>query len=147
FLRESRKELGYQEAEVNPLNAFADSDVAPQNFWALLKPLLFNRAFIVVCLLSFGTTIVRETFNIWTPVYLRSYFSYSASNAASTSAVFPAVGAVSVLITGWLSDRLGVTGRSIVMFFGLAVTAAALLVLTSLRGGSPNSTVPLTLIG
>jgi sugar phosphate permease len=147
FLRESRSELGYPEAEVNPLNVFAGSQSRPRGIWALLKPLLFNRAFLFVCILSLGTTIVRETFNIWIPVYLRSFFGYTVADAASTSAIFPAVGAVSVIVSGWLSDRLGVTGRSIIMFFGLAATAEVLTVLTSLRSGSPSSALPLVLIG
>ena len=32
-----------------------------------------SRAFLVVCLLSFGCTIIRETFNNWTPSYLHYY--------------------------------------------------------------------------
>jgi sugar phosphate permease len=147
FLRESRIELGYSEPQVNPLNLFAGSDAKPKNFWELLKPLLFSRAFGVVCLLSLGCTIVRESFNLWTAVYLRDFFGYSASNAASTSAVFPAVGAASVFITGWISDRLGPTGRSIVMFFGLTATVVALVALMSLHAGVTTSIFPVLLIG
>ena len=55
---------------------------------------------------------------------------YSTSKAAGMSAVFPSVGAVSVLASGWLSDRLGANGRSILLFVGLSATAAALLYLT-----------------
>ena len=44
----------------------------------------------MVCLLSLGCTIVRETFNDWIPVYLRDFFGYSMGDAASASAVFPA---------------------------------------------------------
>jgi sugar phosphate permease len=147
FLRESRAELGYAQPQVNPLNLFAGSRSEPRNFLDLLKPLLLSRAFGIVCLLSLGCTIVRETFNIWTAVYLRDFFGYSASSAASTSAVFPAVGAASVFITGWLSDRLGANGRSVVMFFGLAATALALIALTSLRASASTSMWPLLLIG
>jgi hypothetical protein len=39
------------------------------------------------------------------------------ASAASMSAIFPVVGAVSVLATGWISDRLGPSGRSMVMVF------------------------------
>jgi len=147
FLRESRMELGYSEPEVNPLNLFADSSSKPRNLWELLRPLLFNRTFAVVCLLSLGCTLVRETFNTWTAVYLRDFFSYSAASAASTSSIFPGVGAASVLVTGWLSDRLGERGRSVVMFFGLVATALALLALTSLRASASQSMAPLLLIG
>ena len=45
-------------------------------------------------------------------MYLRDYLGYSVSNAARMSSIFPGVGAVSVLATGWLSDRLGVNGRA-----------------------------------
>lgn len=147
FLRESRVEAGYTEAEVNPLNLFGNSASTPKSFGELLKPLLFNRAFIFVCLLSLGTTIVRETFNIWTPEYFRSFFGYSASSAASMSAVFPAVGAVSVIVVGWLSDRLGITGRSMIMFFGLAATAVALGILTSIPRTISTSAIPIALLG
>ena len=70
FLRASRTELGYAEPEVNPLNLFAGSSSEPTNFWQILEPLLLSRTFAVVCLLSFGTTIVRETFGLWIPEYL-----------------------------------------------------------------------------
>ncbi len=147
FLRESRAELVYTEPQVNPLNLFAGSDAKPKNFWELLKPLLFSRAFGVVCFLSLGCTIVRETFNLWTAVYLRDFFGHSASSAASTSAIFPAVGAASVFITGWISDRLGASGRSVVMFFGLSATALALIALTTLHSSAATSMWPLLLIG
>lgn len=147
FLRESRIELGYTPPRANPLNLFAGSKPGPKNFGEVLKTLLLSRAFGIVCLLSLGCTIVRETFNIWTPMYLRDFFGYTESSAASTSAIFPAVGAISVLITGWLSDRLGANGRSLVMFFGLSATAVALLALMFLRAEATASKWPLLLIG
>src|SRR5215469_15187776 len=83
FLRESRVDEGYPEAPVNPLNVFGDTDSKPQNVWNLVRPLLQNPAFIFVCLLSLGCTIVRESFNTWTPVYFHDFFGYTASSAAS----------------------------------------------------------------
>jgi sugar phosphate permease len=147
FLRESRVEAGYSEAKPNPLNLFSESESRPKSVGALLYPLLRSRAFLLVCGLSLGCTIIRETFNIWNPVYLRDYFGYSTSKAAAMSAVFPGVGAVSVLLTGWLSDRLGANGRAIIMFLGLSATAAALLVLTSMRSNTSGSLLPLLAIG
>jgi sugar phosphate permease len=146
-LRESRTELGHPEARPNPLNVYAKSEDSRQNIWAFLKPLLLNRAFLIVCLISLGATIVRETFNIWTPVYLRDFLGHSAASAASLSAIFPFVGAISVVVTGWLSDRFGVNGRSMVMSVGLTVTAVALTLLMSLRSGANGSILPLVLIG
>jgi sugar phosphate permease len=147
LLRESRVEAGFVEAKPNPLNLFAGSESRPASLRLLLLPLVRSRAFLLVCLLSLGCTIIRETFNLWTPVYLRDYLGYSMSNAARMSAVFPGVGAVSVLATGWLSDRLGVNGRSLIMFAGLAATAGALLILMTMQSSSTGSLLPLLAIG
>ena len=147
FLRESRIELGYAEAKPNPLNLYAATESRPRSIRTLLKPLWRSRAFVLVCLLSLGCTIIRETFNIWTPFYLRSYLGYTMSDAAGMSAVFPGVGAVSVLVTGWLSDRLGVNGRALLLFLGLTATAAALLVLMLVRSSTSGALLPLLAIG
>jgi sugar phosphate permease len=146
LLRESRADEGYSEARPNPLNLFASTAARPPGVSALLVPLLRSRAFVLVCLLSFACTIIRETFNTWTPVYLRDHLGYSMSDSAGLSAIFPAVGVVSVLIAGWLSDRLGLTGRSLLLFAGLAGTAAALMVLVSVRPGVSHSMYPILLI-
>ncbi len=147
FLRESRLDAGFIEAKPNPLNLFAASESRPQSLGELLLPLIRSRAFLLVCLLSLGCTIIRESFNFWTPSYLREYLGYSMSNAARMSAVFPGVGAVSVLATGWLSDRLGANSRSLIMFVGLGATAAALLVLMTVRTSSTGPLLPLISIG
>jgi sugar phosphate permease len=147
LLRESRVDAGFPEAQPNPLNLYAASESKPKNLKALLLPLLRSRAFVLVCLLSLGCTIIRETFNVWTPVYMRDYLGYSMSNAARMSAIFPGVGALSVLASGWLSDRLGLNGRSLLLFLGLTATAAALLVLMAQRSSASGSLFPLLTIG
>jgi sugar phosphate permease len=147
LLRESRVDAGYEPAKTNPLNLFAASEEAPAGLRELLMPLWRSRAFVLVCLLSLGCTIIRETFNSWTPLYLHDYLGYTTSNAAGMSAVFPAVGAISVLITGWLSDRIGVSGRSLIMFLGLCTTAAALLLLMSMHSSRTGALLPLLAIG
>ena len=146
WLRESRVEGGHAEATPNPLNLFAARESPPASIAALLLPLFRSRAFLLVCLLSFACTIIRETFNTWTPVYLRDHLGYSTSQAASLSALFPGVGVVSVLLAGWLSDRLGLNGRSLLLFVGLTATAAALL-LMSLHPGLTSPLLPLAAIG
>jgi sugar phosphate permease len=147
FLRESRVDSGFDEAAPNPRNLFAGSSSRPASLKLLLLPLFRSRAFLLVCLLSFGCTIIRETFNQWTPIYLRDYLGYSTSNAARLSSVFPGVGAVSVLASGWLSDRLGPNGRSLLLFVGLGAASAALLVLMTMHSSSTGSLLPLIAIG
>jgi len=146
WLRESRVEAGHPEATPNPLNLFAATESPPASVGALLLPLLRSSAFLLVCVLSFTCTIIRETFNTWTPVYLRDHLGYSTSHAATLSALFPGVGAVSVLLAGWLSDRHGLNGRSLLLFLGLTATAGALLLLMSLRPAAPP-VLPLAGIG
>ena len=147
WLRESRAELGHAEATPNPLNLFAASESRPASVGALLLPLLRSRAFLLVCLLSFACTIIRETFNTWTPVYLRDHLGYSLGHSAGMSAIFPGVGVASVLLAGWLSDRLGLNGRSLLLFLGLTGTAAALLVLMSVRSGPSGGFLAVVVIG
>jgi sugar phosphate permease len=147
WLRESRIDEGHTPATPNPLNLFAQSEAPPASVWALLGPLVRSRAFLLVCLLSFGCTIVRETFNTWNPQYLHDQLGFSPSRAASFSAVFPAVGVLSVLGAGWLSDRLGLNGRALLMFLGLTGTAAALLVLMTVHPGATNTVFPVVMIG
>jgi sugar phosphate permease len=147
FLRESRAALGFEEARTNPLNLFAQSESRPDSVMALLRPLFLSPAFQLVCLLSFGCTIIRETFNMWTPVYLRDYVGYNAGDAAWLSSIFPGVGAVSVFLMGWLSDRLGVNGRALLMFIGLCATVVALLLLMSVPSKTTGTPLPLLGIG
>src|SRR6201998_916663 len=131
LLRESRAEQGHPEATPNPLNLFAASETRPASVGALLLPLLRSRAFLLVCVLSFACTIIRETFNTWTPMHLRDHLGYSLRRSAGVRAYSPGVGVASVLLAGWLSDRLGLNGRSLLMLLGLTATAAVLLVLLS----------------
>lgn len=147
LLRESRTELGFAEATSNPQNLYGDSEAKPASLAALVLPLFRSRAFLMVCLLSLGCTIVRETFNDWIPVYLRDFFGYSMGDAASASAVFPALGAVSVIGAGWLSDRLGANSRAAVMAVGLTATAIALGLLGLLRSSTHSPLLPLVAIG
>jgi len=146
WLRESRVDAGHREAEVSPRNVFAGHALEPQGISALLRPLLRNHAFNLVCLLSLGCTIVRESFNAWTPQYLTSHVGFSAGSAASWSSVFPWAGAASVLFAGWISDRLGMNGRSLILMTGLGASAVALTLLAAAPSGLDHSALALTLI-
>ena len=137
LLKESRASIGMAEPEVNPLNLFGaeGSDPKLSSLRDLLAPLYRSPAFWIVCALSLGTTLVRETFNTWTPTYFNQVAGYGKAEAASMSAVFPLFGGVAVLLTGFWSDRLGRTGRSGIMFYSLLLCAGALFALGSLRAG------------
>src|SRR6202035_4827042 len=84
-------------------------------------------SFWVVCGLSVGATLVREAFGLWTPTYFTQAAGFTPAEAAGKSALFPLAGGLSVLLCGWLSDRLGARGRSAIIFMGLALSGAVLL--------------------
>ena len=147
LLRDSRTEAGHAPALANPLNLFAAESSATRSLPKLMRTLLTDGAFIFVCLLSFGCTVVRETFNNWTPTYLNESAGFSVAQAAKFSAVFPAVGAVSVLATGWLSDWLGANGRAVLLAVGLAASAATLVVLAGAHSGAAGASFAVLLIG
>ncbi|HEX8754805.1 MAG TPA: MFS transporter [Steroidobacteraceae bacterium] len=147
FLRESRAGAGYTDTIANPVNVFARSKAPPATLRERLGPLLRSPAFLMVCVLSLVCTIVRETFNDWTPVYMRDFVHLSMSEAAGMSAIFPGVGAVSVLLTGWLGDRLGANGRPLILFAGLSATAVTLFLLTLLHRGGADTGLPIALVG
>jgi OPA family glycerol-3-phosphate transporter-like MFS transporter len=154
LLKETPQERGLPAPLTNPLNVYADPKASGASTGKLalgesLRPLLASRFFWMVCLLSLGTTLLRETFNLWTPTYFAEYVGLTNADAASRSALFPLFGGVSVLLAGFLSDRLGLNGRSLVLFGGLASGTVCLFLLAQVPGhGNPWIPVGLvTLIG
>jgi OPA family glycerol-3-phosphate transporter-like MFS transporter len=131
WLKETPLDIGEPEPAASPQNLFGrhGEEPTPVGIRALLRPLLRSPGFWFVCLLSLGFTLVRETFNTWTPSYFTEVVGLSKAEAAEASALFPLFGGVSVLLAGFLSDWLGRGGRAVLIFFGLVLTGAALMVL------------------
>jgi len=100
----------------------------------ILRPLLTSFAFWLVCLLAFGTTLLRETFNLWTPTYFVQFVGLLPSAAASRSALFPLCGGVSVLLGGFLSDKLGANGRNVLVVIGMTACTVCLVMLGRVPG-------------
>lgn len=131
LLKESPKDIGEPEPPSNPGNLFADStdDETPTSVWELVRPFLRNRDFLFVCLLSLGFTLLRETFNTWTPTYFTEAIGMSGADAAASSALFPLLGGFSVVLAGFASDRIGRGGRALLLFAGLLLSAVGLMTL------------------
>jgi OPA family glycerol-3-phosphate transporter-like MFS transporter len=131
LLKETPLQVGEPEPPANPQNLFgaAGEEPTPPGLRVLLTTLLRRPVFWFVCLLSLGLTLLRETFNTWTPTYFVEAVGLSKSEAATNSGLFPLFGGFSVLLAGYLSDRLGRGGRASIILTGLVLTAAALLVL------------------
>ena len=109
LIRESPGELGLPEPETNPDNLFGElgQDPHPEAAGPLWGTLARSPAFWLVCLISLGVTLLRETFNNWTPTYLVEGVGLGKADAASMSSLFPFFGGVSVLVAGVLGDRFG----------------------------------------
>jgi sugar phosphate permease len=134
FLRETPQSRGLAEPEANPANLFHASGDAPRpkDLRALLKTFAVSPVFWLVCLISVGVTLMRETFNVWTPTYFTQALGLTNADAAQKSALFPLLGGVSVVLAGFLSDKLGPKGRALIIFAGLLLTSGVLLELAML---------------
>lgn len=148
LLRESPEERGLPSPPANPRNVYAaegEVEGAHPGLIAILRPLASSVPFWLVCLLSLGTTLLRETFNLWIPTYFVQAVGLNPSQAAARSALFPLFGGIAVLIAGVLSDRLGLNGRNIVIIYGMAGCSVCLVILGAI---SPlaNEWVPVVLV-
>jgi sugar phosphate permease len=138
LLREAPEERGLPAPEVNPRNVYAGKESGEEepggdgervNIGAILRPLLTSFPFWMVCVLAFGTTMLRETFNLWTPTYFVQFVRLSSSVAASRSALFPLCGGISVLLGGFLSDKLGPNGRNVLVVAGMTGCTVCLVLM------------------
>lgn len=131
LLRETPSAIGESEPPANPLAIVVEQEdqrSRPQ-MWSILKPLFLDVGFWLVCILSFTFTLVRETFNLWTPTYFVRVVGLSPADAARESALFPFFGGLSVLLAGSLSDRLKQGGRPTIIGFGLLLSGIVLFLL------------------
>ncbi len=131
LLKESPVDVGLEEPPTAPENLFgeAGADPTPLGLRALLVPLFQSRVFWLVCGLSFGLTLVRETFNTWSSTYFVEAVGMRADRAAAMSALFPLAGGFSVLLAGHLGDRPWRGGRSAIIFGGMILAGASLIAL------------------
>ena len=147
LLKETPERIGFPEPPANPVNLFGDEGEksAPESLSSLLRTFGRSRVFWLVCALSCGITILRETFNLWTPTYFVQSVGLTAADAAQKSALFPLFGGLSVLLAGYLSDRLGKSGRAAIIFVGMLLAAAVLIVLAFAEFGGSKA-APIVLV-
>ncbi|MCA9522887.1 MAG: MFS transporter [Myxococcales bacterium] len=138
FLRGSPTELGHHEPKVSPTNLYGHrgEEVKPQSLVDLLRPMVGSLGFWLVCVMSIGLTLIRETFNMWTPTYLYEVGKLSKGGAAMMSTLFPLFGGVSVLLAGYLTDRISQGRRGVIIVVGTAALALVLLVMSIVPRGS-----------
>lgn len=131
LLKETPSQFGLPEPPADPSGVYgkAGGEPTPPGLAALLGPLLRSAAFWLVCLLSLGLTLLREAFNTWTPTYFVEAVGLKAADAAGLSGLLPLAGGISVLLAGYLGDRLGRGGRAAIILIGLALAGGVLTVL------------------
>jgi sugar phosphate permease len=134
WLKEAPGEIGEPEPAASPHNLVDASSLVtePANWRVTLGAFARSWEFWLICLLSFGMHIVRETFNTWTPTFFTQAVQMTQADAARQSAYFPFWGGVSALIAGRLNDRLDRAGRAAVIVGGMLLTCAGLLALGQL---------------
>jgi sugar phosphate permease len=151
MLKETPLAIGESEPPANPLTVVGvqDEQSSTCELWSILKPLLVDSGFWLVCMLSFTFTLVRETFNLWTPTYFIQAVGLSQADAARESALFPLFGGLSVLLSGFLSDRLKGGGRATIIACGLLLAGVTLFLLGHVRFGDSRvvSIALVTLVG
>jgi OPA family glycerol-3-phosphate transporter-like MFS transporter len=147
LLRESPQELGLENGAVNPQNLYGTGGThqRPASLMALLHPFLRSPAFWLVAFLSLGLTLLREAFTFWTPTFLAEIGGLSAAEAGRYSLVFPLAGGCSVLLFGFLSDRL-TGGRRSTLMVGALVPLVGVLLAMGLRPATGGLLVPLVLV-
>ena len=117
----------------------------PDSLLGHLAPFLRSVSFWFVCLLSFGLTLIRETFNLWTPTYLVEAAGLSNSRAAEASALFPFFGGLSVIAAGYLSDTVAKGRRAGVICLFLIPGAIVMTLLGTVAQDS-STAVKLVLV-
>jgi OPA family glycerol-3-phosphate transporter-like MFS transporter len=147
-LKNDPRDLGEPPVPVAPDSVYADTAARsrPEGLTRLLVPLLTSPAFWLVCVMSAGLTFARETFNAWTPTYLRESAGLSPADAARASSLFPFFGGISVLTAGWISDRLMGGRRGLLMFLMLVPACVCLVGLARIDPSTAPAWLPQALI-
>ena len=133
MLRDSPADVGLPEPPVSAANVFGADGAAsaPTGIADLLTPFFLSPTFWAICVVSVGLTLIRETFNAWTPTYLVDVYGLSQADAAQKSSLFPFIGGLSVLVVGTVSDRVSASARLAITVPMLALAVVALSVIGS----------------
>jgi OPA family glycerol-3-phosphate transporter-like MFS transporter len=122
-----------------PLEAQSQTSGTKERVQNAVASLLRRPQFIVVCVLSFALTMLRETFNVWSVDFLMSMQGKkSVAAAALQSTTFDLAGAASIVIMGVVYDRVPRPLRRWMIAAILAALSALLFVLPGITQKSPQ---------
>lgn len=137
-LKDGPRDVGLPEPPASPIQVYDDApgEEPDASLWGLVGPFLRSPSFLLVLILSFGLTIVRDAFGEWLPLYLTEAAGLSPGHASMWATLFPIFGAVSILGVGWCSDRLLSRRRGGLIATLVTLAAAALAALSHVGAGS-----------
>ncbi len=147
MLKSSPTDIGEEEPEVNPVNLYGEEgeEHKPESLKELLVPFFTSFGFWMAAIMSLGLTLIRESFTFWTPTYLAEVGNLTAGQAAQFSLLFPFFGGVSVIITGYLTDKY-FEGRRGAVIIGALVPLVGLLWYMGTMEAATTIAVPLVLV-
>jgi MFS transporter, OPA family, glycerol-3-phosphate transporter len=147
-LRSTPADAGLPEPHDGPTPAPGSAAEGPHSPWHRLALLLGCPQLWLVCLMSCGLTMIRETFNGWTPTYLVTVVGMKVGGAAFGSLVFPLTGGLAACTGGWLSHCCGNRhGRVMLPSLILMVLALAVLSVVPLEGRPTEALLLLAAVG
>ncbi len=124
--------LGFPPPEINP-NSLLKEDTTDEkpSLKQLLRTYFSSFSFILLLLMSFGLTAVREAFNFWLPTYLFEVADMSEGAASQFSSLYPIFGMVSILLAGFLSDTALRGKRGVMILLGCLPMTIVLLLMAA----------------
>lgn len=149
-LRGSPTEVGLAVPLASPTSLFASPEVVadqPASLGTLLRPYFHSPAFLLMLVLSFGLTALREAFSFWVPTYLVEAAHLSESAASQYSALYSVFGMVSILGAGYLSDAWLRGQRGPLILTACLGLVPVLLAMTRPTTGSLVSLLLISLVG
>ena len=91
----ARSRSALMKPPADPANLFGSSGESPhpESLGQLLWPLLGSLSFWLICVMSVGLTLIRETVTLWLPKILKDELQFKEGEAVQWSMLFPLAGA------------------------------------------------------
>lgn len=128
--------MGFESPEINPNSLLKEeTEEKKASLKEILHTYFSSLSFILLLIMSFGLTAIREAFNFWLPTYLFEVGNLSEGAASQFSSLYPVFGMVSILVAGFLSDTVLRGKRGIVILIGcLPMTIVLILMASDIKG-------------
>lgn len=131
-LKNDPESMGYAIPEVNPDNLFNQDDgqKTASDIRKLLAPYFKSFSFVLLLIVSFGLTALREAFSFWIPTYLVEVAFLTEGVASQASSLFSIFGMVSILGVGFISDVFCKGKRGVIIMFACLPMAIIFYLMT-----------------